>query len=225
MEVFIKEQANNTILDDLFENHTCAIFDMDGTLLDSMTIWSVIDQLFFAKHNCTLDPEFQQFVATLTLDESSVYMCEHYNLSITPEQVKKEFLDILDDYYRYKLPLKDGALDLLKHLRENGIKIMVATANEYDISYAALERTGVLRYADGLVTCSMVNASKNSPAVYLFACEKMGEQVSDCIVFEDSYHAMQTANDAGFDVVAVYDDEAKNVWDDICQITKCQVVF
>lgn len=225
MEVFTNGQINNDILTQLFETHSAAIFDMDGTLLDSMTMWHDIDRQFLARYNCEEDEAFQRAVAKMTLDDGSKAICERYNIPRTPGEVKYEFLEMVDDYYRNKLLLKPGALSLVKRLHEQGISIYVATANEDEITKAALERTEVLSHIDGFVTCRMANAGKESPAIFLLACEKMNKHISDCIVFEDSLYAMETAKKAGFDVVAVYDEESKNDWNEICKISKCQVVF
>ncbi len=225
MEVFSNGQMNQDAVMELFKTHSAAIFDMDGTLLDSMTVWHDIDNLFLERYGSEPDSEFQRLIAKMTLDTAALKIQEYYKIPRTPKQIMAEFLELIGDYYYHKLPLKPGALELLQSLHEQGVRIMVATANEYDISYAALKRTGVLQYAEGVVTCSMAKAGKDSPAVYFLACEKMKKTVSDCVIFEDSLYAMQTAGDCGFDVVAVFDEESKEDWNDICKISKCQVVF
>lgn len=224
MKLLMNGQLNNDLLA-LFTNHSGAIFDMDGTLLDSMSMWHTLDVQYLRQYGYEPEPEFQQIVATMTLDVAAAYMSEHYRLPRTPKQVAEEFMALVDDYYRNRLLLKPGMLELLEGLRERGVSIMVATANEYDMTYAALKRTGALQYIEGLVTCTMAGAGKESPAVYYMACEQMNKKVTDCIVFEDSLFAIKTASQNGFEVVAVYDDVAKDCWDEICKNTKCQVVF
>lgn len=225
MDVFVKEQQNDNILIELLNSHSGAIFDMDGTLLDSMKMWHTLDVQFLEKYGRKPEPDFQQTVAAMTLDVASAYIIEHYHIPLTPKQVANEFMQLVDSYYRNELQLKPGVLSLLQYIHKKGVSIMVATANEYDITYAALARTGALQYIQGIVTCTMAKAGKNSPAVYWMACEKMRKATSECLVFEDSLHAIKTAREGGFDVVAVYDDVAASYWKEICELTKCQVVF
>lgn len=225
MEILKHGQLNSEALAEVLKGKTGAIFDMDGTLLDSMSMWHTLDIQYLRGFNLEPEPEFQQIVATMTLSVAAEYMCEHYHLPRTPKQVEDEFMELVENYYRVELQLKPGALDLVKGLREKGFSIMVATANEYDVTLAALERTGVVPYIDELVTCTMAGEGKESPAVYVMACDQMGKHISECVVFEDSLFAMKTAKKKGFSVVAVYDDAAEDCWDEICELTECQVVF
>lgn len=224
MKIMIDGQLNSQLVD-ILQDYSGVIFDMDGTLLDSMSMWHTLDVQYLRQYGCEPEPDFQQIVATMTLDVAAAYMSEHYKLPRTPKQVAEEFMALVNDYYRNVLQLKPGMLELLQELKRRGILIMVATANEYDMTYAALERTGALQYIQGLVTCTMARAGKESPAVYLMACEKINKDVSECVIFEDSLFAIKTANKEGFDVIAVYDEVAKDCWNEICKITKCQVVF
>lgn len=224
MKIMEAGQLNTKLLE-LLKGYSGAIFDMDGTLLDSMSLWRTLDVQYLRQYGCEPEPDFQQLVATMTIDTAAEYMSEHYKLPRTPKQVADEFMALVEDYYRNVLPLKAGMLELLKAMKQQGILIMVATANEYDMTRAALERTGALQYIQGIVTCTMAKAGKDSPAVYLLGCEQLHKEKSECIVFEDSLFAIKTASENGFEVVAVYDDVAKDCWDEICKITKYQVVF
>ena len=201
------------------------IFDVDGTLLDSMPMWARLDIDYLETMGITPEPNFHNKVKMMTLLDAAKYIKENFGVKKAPETICKEIQDIAYSYYRDVLLIKDGSMELLKELKNRGYRMYVATANEYDMCKAALERNKIMDLFDGLVTCSMTGFSKERPDVYLLACEKMGLKVEECVVFEDSCFAMNTAINAGFSVVGVYDEAEKENWEKICEITEKQVIF
>ena len=212
-------------LQSLLKGKKGVIFDMDGTMLDSMDMWGNLDIQYMNGLGIEPEPDFHRIVSTMTLPMAAEYICGKYSVPYTPEEVVEQFTELVDEYYRYRLPVKTGIPGLVKEMAEAGIRMAVATANEYDMSKVALERNGIMPYIMGLVTCTMAGASKESPAVYLKACEIMDVTVEECVVFEDSLYAIRTAKEAGFCVVGVYDNAEKENWDAICKITDDQVVL
>lgn len=209
----------------LFNGRKAAIFDMDGTLLDSMGMWGTLDVQYMNGLGIEPDADFHRNVSAMMLPEAAEYICEKYAVPYTPAQVVEQFTGMVEGYYRDSLLLKRGMAELVRALHGAGIKMAVATANEYDMSRAALERNEIMPYmVEDLVTCAMAGAGKGSPAVYLMACDMMQVDVSECVVFEDSLFAVRTAADAGFAVVGVYEEIQKNDWKEICALTDCQVV-
>ncbi len=209
----------------LLEGKKGVIFDMDGTMLDSMEMWGTLDIQYMSGLGITPDSDFHRTVSKMTLPMAAEYICRKYQVPYTPEEVAAQFTELVDEYYRYRLPVKKGIPELVRAIADEEIRMAVATANEYDMSMAALERNGMMEYMTGLVTCTMAGAGKESPAVYLKACEMMDVHVGDCVVFEDSLYAIQTAKRAGFTVVGVYDNAEKENWDLICEATDGQVVL
>lgn len=209
----------------LFNGKKAAVFDMDGTLLDSMGMWGTLDIQYMNGLGIEPDADFHRNVSTMMLPEAAEYICTHYGVPYTPAQVVEQFTEMASGYYRESLPVKRTVPGLVKALHGAGIKMAVATANEYEMSRAALERNHIMPYMEGLVTCAMAGAGKGSPAVYLMACDMMQVNVSECVVFEDSLFAVRTAADAGFAVVGVYEEIQKNDWKEICAVTDCQVVL
>ncbi|MDD6328395.1 MAG: HAD family phosphatase [Lachnospiraceae bacterium] len=225
MEIWMNDQLNEEALWNELQDKKGIIFDMDGTLLDSMTMWHVLDIQYLNRFGIVPESDFQQTVATMTLSVAAEYMCEHFDLPRSPKQIEDDFCQMVREQYKNILQLKPGALSLIQKLHAKGFLMMVATANEYEIVHPALLRTGVWEYIYGLVTCTMAGENKESPAVYQLACDEMGLGRSECVVFEDSLFAIKTAKNAGFSVVAVYDDASKDCWNEIKKITNCQVVF
>lgn len=201
------------------------IFDMDGTLIDSMKMWSTLDVEFMEGLGIKLDDNFHRAVSTMTLVMAAEYIHDKYKVEYTVDEIVNQFMSLAEEHYKYRLTLKSGVMELVETLHSKGVKMVVATANEYELSMAALERNNIYTYMDGLITCTMAGASKESPAVYLKACEMVGLKYEECAVFEDSLFAIKTAKRAGFDVVGVYDEAEKCNWKEICEITDCQVVF
>lgn len=201
------------------------IFDMDGTLLDSMEMWGNLDIKYLEELGVKPDADFHRTVSTMTLVMAAEYIREKYDVAYTVEEIISQIMEIAGEYYRNTLVLKPGVREFIEELYAKGIKMMVATANEYELGMAALERNEISSYMEGLITCTMAGASKEKPDIYIKACERMGLKCNECVVFEDSLFAIKTAKRAEFDVVGVYDDAENCNWKEICEITDGQVVF
>jgi len=203
----------------------CLIFDVDGTLLDSMTMWARLDIDYLEGMGYHPEPDFCTKVKMMTISDASIFIKNYFGVDKSPEQITKEIMEMAYSRYENDLLLKPGAYELIKTLKNMGFHLVVATANEYDMVKKCLERNDIWQYMDGLVTCTMVGCSKQRPDVYLKACDIVGSEVKDSVVFEDSSFAINTAINAGFEVIGVYDATEEDKWLDICQLTKCQVVF
>lgn len=201
------------------------IFDMDGTILDSMRMWGTLDVQYLNELGIEPDDKFHDEVRTMTMLMAAEYIHDRYQIQYEPDEIVRQFKAHIDDYYKNILQLKPGVMELIQKLSSRGIHMMVATANEYDMCEAALERNGIMQYMDGLITCTMAGAGKERPDIYIKACEMMKISIEDSVVFEDSLFAIRTAQQAGFTVIAVYDETAADCWDEICNITEYQVVF
>ncbi len=213
------------IIKPVIEDKKCLIFDVDGTLLDSMPMWARLDIDYLESMGYHPEPDFCTKVKMMTISDASVFIRDYFGVEKSPELITKEIMDIACSHYEEDLLLKPGAGELIKTLKAMGYHIVVATANEYDMVKKCLERNNIMQYMDGLVTCTMVGCSKQRPDVYLKACELAKATVEESVIFEDSSFAINTAINAGFDVIGVYDSTEDEHWDEICELTKCQVVF
>lgn len=201
------------------------VFDMDGTLLDSMPMWRSLDMQYMGKYGITPDMDFHHKVATMTLPEAAVYIRDCYNIPKEPEQIMQDFQDMVYVEYRDHIPLKPLAYELVKVLKWDGYRIAVATANEIELCELALKRTGLASVVDAVVSCTLAGASKEKPDVFFYACDKIGIAPEQCVVFEDSFRAIQTAKNAGFVTIGAYDEVVRDAWASICELTDGQVVF
>ncbi|MBQ8924069.1 MAG: HAD family phosphatase [Lachnospiraceae bacterium] len=207
------------------EDKKCVILDMDGTILDSMGMWHELDIVYLRSMGEVATPEFCEAVKTMTIYEAADYMAELFNTDKTGEVIAQEILDMSADLYRKEIPLKERSAEFMQYLYEQGKSIIIATSNEEDLTRAALERNNVMQYVSGIMTSTMAGRSKEYPDVYIKAGEFADASIEECVVFEDAMYAVKTAKEAGFTVVAVYDDGEKDNWDRIVGLSDSQVVL
>ena len=185
------------------------IFDMDGTLIDSTSIWHEIDKAFFTKRGMELPSDYAQHIVHLGLTQAAVYTKETYHLDESIEEIMKEWHDMSIDMYKYHVPLKEGALELLKFLKENNIKMAIATANDEPLYRPCIERLGIGDYFDEIADVNTAKEGKQSAKIYLDLADKLGFKPQNTLVLEDMPTCVKTAFKSGFLTVAVYDNASK----------------
>ena len=185
------------------------IFDMDGTLIDSTSIWHDIDKAFFTKRNMELPSDYAQHIVHLGLTQAAIYTKETYHLDESIEDIMKEWHDMSIDMYKYHVPLKEGALELLKLLKKNNIKMAIATANDEPLYRPCIERLGIGEYFDAIADVNTAKEGKQSAKIYLDLAEKLGSEPRNTLVLEDMPTCVKTAFKSGFLTVAVYDNASK----------------
>ncbi len=191
-----------------------AIFDMDGTLVDSMGYWQQLGREFLASKAVTGDIEgILQRVKPMTMEESSALFVREFDLPCTPESAMAEMNSVMDRHYRKDVPLKPGVETYLEALRQRGVSMCVASATTEPLVRICLERLGVAHYFSFFLSCDAVGVGKSRPDVYLEAARRLGAQPCQTVVYEDVLFAAETARDAGFYVAGVYDDGSAAQWD------------
>lgn len=200
---------------------TGAIFDLDGTLLDSMSMWWNLGENCLRALGKTPRPNLREALKPFTLIEAAVYFQEEYNVTADVSEILHLVHQILKDGYAYKIQPKSGALAFLCRLRTAGVKLAVATATERPLVDAALSRCGILDYLDFSITCTEAGADKTSPNIYQMARTALGTPLSSTWVFEDALYAIRTAKAAGFPVAALYEPVLEKDWDDACRLADC----
>ena len=184
------------------------IFDLDGTLLDSMWYWDRFREEFLAERGKQLMPDFRDKYYIYSNAASAEMIVNDYGLSETTEQVISGMMDTAARFYRDRVQPKPFALEFMDDLKNAGVKMALATATEHMLVDIAVERFRLDRYLSDIVTCTDVNASKTEPAVYLRALKAVGSPVENTAVFEDALIAAGTAKRAGFYTVGIYDGTA-----------------
>lgn len=179
------------------------IFDLDGTLLDSLWVWSEVDEVFLTRRGLPVTPDYAQAIAHLGFADAARYTIERFGLDETPDQLMQEWYDLARAAYRDRVPLKPYAGEFLHRLCTQGVHISAATSSEPELVLPCLDRLGVTGLFDNITTIHEVNGDKSSPDIYLLAAERMGVAPAQCVVFEDILRGIQSAKSAGFYTVAV----------------------
>ena len=187
-----------------------AIFDVDGTLLDSMPIWDDASERFLSGLGVKAEPGLSEIMFRMSLDEGAAYLKSAYGLDLSEQEIKDGILGVIRDFYFYQAQPKPGAGEFLAQMKAREIPMYIATSSNREHIRAAFERLGFYDYFDGLITCEEAGAGKSDPRIFLLAAERMGLEPADIYVFEDVIHAVRTANSAGFVTVGVYDQASSS---------------
>lgn len=182
-----------------------AIFDLDGTLLDSMRVWDDIDVAFLKKRGLEVPPDYQEAITPLGFLEAARYTIRRFGFPETPEELIQEWHQMAVDAYTYEVELKDGAAEYLRYLKEKGIRMAVATSSSPELYEPALKRNGIYEYFKAFVTVSEVKRGKGFPDIYEKAAEKLSLPPETCVVYEDILTGIRGAKMGGFAAVGVYD--------------------
>lgn len=191
-----------------------AIFDMDGTLVDSMGYWKCLAAEFLERKGITdVSPALLDRIKPMTMTESAALFLQEFGLPGTAEHIASEMNTMMDDHYRRDIPLKPGVSAYLEGLMRKGTVLCVASAAAEELMTACLTRLGVAHCFSFLLSCETVGAGKSRPDVYWEAAGRLGAQPADIAVYEDALYAAKTAKQAGFYTIAVRDDSNQPHWE------------
>ena len=190
------------------------IFDMDGTLLDSTSLWHDIDTAFFAKRGMKVPEEYAQHIVHLGLQQAAIYTKRAYGFEETPEEIMDEWHQMSLDIYKNDVKMKPGAMELLELLKNRGIKMAIATANDEKLYMPCIERLGIKDYFDFIADVNNVKEGKQSAKIYEFLAEQMGSPKDCTVVIEDMPTCVKTAYQNGFITIAINDPASKNYNED-----------
>lgn len=184
-----------------------AIFDADGTLIDSMPIWYDVGARYLKSVGIKNPPDgLEKRYFNMGLKEAATDMKNMFHLTQSVDTIKKGFMDIVEDFYRHECPMKPGAKAFLQELDRRGIPFVLATANDATMARYALEHNGVLDLFQNTISCEDYNTTKKQPLIYEKAAELLGTDIDETAVFEDILLAVDTAHSDGFYTVAVEDN-------------------
>ncbi len=185
-----------------------AIFDLDGTLLDTMTQWNALGLEYLRRQGIEAGPELTERLSTMSLRQSAEFFRTEYGLKIELAQIVEAMKSRLFALYDKEAALKPGARATLELLKERGVGTALATATSAELATAGLRRNDALGFFGALFSCKDpgIRVGKaESAKVFDVAREFLGTPLDETIVVEDALHAVETAKKAGYFVAAIYD--------------------
>lgn len=190
---------------ELLRGKKAFLFDLDGTLVDSMWMWKSIDIEFLGRYGYECPPELHKAIEGMSFSETAVYFKERFCLPLATEEIKRIWTEMSIDKYRYEVPPKRGAREILSYAREHGIGCGIATSNGREMVDAVLEALDLESYFQVVATACEVKAGKPEPDIYLKVAMDLGARPEECLVFEDIPAGILAGKRAGMTVCAVDD--------------------
>ncbi len=189
----------------MLKNKKAVIFDLDGTLVDSMWLWHDIDIEYLGRFGLTIPDGLQEAIEGMSFSETARYIKERFQIPDSIEKMKEDWNQMAWDKYTHEVPLKSGAFDFIKLCRQKGIQLGIATSN----SRALVENVIAVHHLSNEFSCIMtgcdVGRGKPFPDIYLAVAKQLNVKPEECLVFEDITAGIQAGKSAGMEVCAIYD--------------------
>lgn len=184
------------------EKMNYSIFDVDGTILDSMEVWNTLASQYVQSLGMVPEKNLDEVVSDMSLEQSATYLKKHYGINKSEEQIISEVLNLISDFYKYEVKLMPGFKDFISHYDSVNV---IGTSCDEKLVKIALNRLGVLNYFEDIITCSKVNKSKNDLDFYLACAQVLNQRPEDIVVFEDADYCIDVARKIGFKVIKIRD--------------------
>lgn len=197
------------------------IFDIDGTLLDSMPLWNNLGERYLQKLGFTEEETegLSQRISAMPFVEGIRYIKKAYTLNLEEERIREQLQEMIAGAYRDEINLKAGAKEYLQFLKERGIPCILATAGDASLATAALKRLKVWEEFQGLLLCEDFKTSKREAKIYQLAMERLSlSKPEEVLVCEDVLHAVKSAKQAGFQVCGILDEANREDWEKIQEV-------
>lgn len=190
----------------MLENKQAVIFDLDGTLVNSMWVWNAIDLEFLGKYGYFPDEEMQHSIEGMSFTETAVFFKEYYGLQETVEEIGETWNEMAEEKYRTQVELKPGIRPFLALLKDRGIRVGIASSNSRRLIEEVLRARGIREYFSVIRTGCEVGKGKPEPDIYLSVAQELSVEPEKCLVFEDVPMGILAGKRAGMEVCAVEDD-------------------
>ncbi len=187
-------------------NMDAVIFDLDGTLVDSMWMWKTIDVEYLGRYHIPYPEFLQREIEGMSFSETAVYFKKTFQIPDSIEEIKKTWVEMSLEKYQKQVPLKSGVRGFLDYLREQKIQMGIATSNGWDLVNEVLDVLKIREYFQVIATACEVAAGKPAPDVYLYVAGQLGVKPERCMVFEDVPAGIRSGKAAGMTVCGVEDD-------------------
>lgn len=200
------------------------IFDLDGTLIDSMWLWNNLAENYLLSIGIDPPEKFSKtYLRKLTLEEGCLFVKEKFRLKETVDEIQEAMEDLLVDYYKNRLKLKAYVLDVLNKFKKEGTKMAIATATDKHLVEMVLDRYYIRDYFEFIQTVGNTGIKKSQPKFFQKAADRLNVDSKNIWVFEDALHCIVSAKECGLKVVAVKDKSALPDLDEIKRIADIYV--
>lgn len=179
-----------------------SIFDVDGTILDSMEVWNTLTSQYVQSLGKVPEKNLDEIVSDMSLEQSATYLKNHYKINKQEERIISEILNFISDFYEYEVNLMPGFKEFISHYDSINV---IGTSCDEELVKIALNRLGVLNYFEDIITCSKVNKSKDDSDFYLACAQALKQRPEDIVVFEDADYCIDVARKVGFKVIKIKD--------------------
>lgn len=193
----------------MLKDFKTVIFDMDGTLTDSNGLWKDIDYAFFTERHIDYPSNLQELIQGKSITETAKFYKKNFELKETEDELINIWNEMAEESYK-KVPLKCGVLELLSYLKDNGIKMCLASANSRELVDVAFKAHNLGNYIKTIITSNEVKRGKPFPDMYLKAAEDSFSSPKDCLVFEDVLNGLKGAKNANMTVYCIDDKYSKS---------------
>lgn len=200
-----------------------AVFDLDGTLLDSSWVWGNVDEKFLGDRGFQVPDDYVDEISPLGAERAAVYTIERFGLNEDKDDIVREWIEMAKKEYATEVVCKPYAKEFLEELHKLNIKMAVATSSDRELFMKTLEREGILKYFQKIVTVDEVERGKGYPDIYEEAARRIKVNPHKCLVFEDILAGVTGASLGEFNVVAVFDEKSKHNWEKIKSISKYSI--
>ena len=200
-----------------------AVFDLDGTLLDSSWVWEKVDEKFLGDRGFQVPDDYVDEISPLGAERAAVYTIERFGLNEDKDDIVREWIEMAKKEYATEVVCKPYAKEFLEELHKLNIKMAVATSSDRELFMKTLEREGILKYFQKIVTVDEVERGKGYPDIYEEAARRIKVNPHKCLVFEDILAGVTGASLGEFNVVAIFDEKSKHNWEKIKSISKYSI--
>ena len=198
------------ICPDILKDIKAVLFDMDGTLTDSMWLWKDIDIEYLGRFGVELPSDLQERIEGMGFTETAQFFQKEFSIPHSIEQIKADWNNMAMEKYSTQVPLKKGAWEFLAYLADHGIRMGIATSNSIELAMAALRANNVCSFFGCIRTACDVSVGKPAPDIYLSAASVLNADPSECLVFEDVPMGILAGHNAGMKVCAVEDPSSRS---------------
>ncbi|MCR5673312.1 MAG: HAD family phosphatase [Lachnospiraceae bacterium] len=209
---------------ELLAKTDAVLFDLDGTVVDSMWIWKQIDIDYFARFGIVMPDDYQRQIEGLSFYETAVYTQKNFMPSVTVEDMINDWNDMAYSLYANTVKPKEYIETFLKALKRSGKKLGIATSNSRILCNATLKSNGLYDYFDSILTGEECGAGKPCPDIYINSARQTGARCERCMVFEDICKGIEAGNAAGMITVAIHDDYSTDQWEEKCKIADLHIM-